>query len=67
MIDPCVVPGDRVRFWLMRTGLVPQFGTVISVELLYGSTYAAIQPDDGGAVAHLFYCAVWGFDLLEAS
>ena len=67
MSDPCVAPGNRVRFWLMRTGLAAQFGTVISAELLYDSTYATIQPDDGGAVVHLFYRAVWGFDVLGVS
>lgn len=61
---PFVRVGDRIRFWTVQTGLTPQLGTVRSIELLYGTLYAAIEPDAGG-MKYLFFRAVWGFEPLE--
>lgn len=63
---PCVQPGDRVRFWSAATALQPQLGTVCESKVLYGATYAVVQPDNEPEKRyHLFHRTVWGFEPIE--
>jgi hypothetical protein len=64
-IVPCVKPGDRVQYWIPRTGLQPLTGTVDTAEIRYGFTYAAITPDDSDEQVFLFHGAVWGFEPIK--
>lgn len=51
--------GDKVQYY-SPSGV--HIGTVEKAEIRYGSTYAAIKPDDKCELVYLFHNAVCGFE-----
>ncbi len=60
--ESIVKRGDKVRYY-SPDGV--HTGTVDWAEIRYGSTYAAIKPENKEGLLYLFHGAIEGFDLMD--